>query len=154
MNVKVSQVSADYSTGGQITLSDVVDLAEAGFKTLICNRPDSEVETELHAQFIAAEAHRLGLAFVHNPISMTGLSRANITTQEKAMAEAAGPVFAYCRSGRRSTIAWALMMAGKMPADVIMAATHHAGYQLDALLPQIEALENIHNKKRAAEQAG
>jgi uncharacterized protein (TIGR01244 family) len=137
--MNINQVTKDYAVSDQIVPADLVEIAAAGFTTVICNRPDSENEADLHAQFIEAEAKRLGLGFVINPISNQGLIMENLRLQAKAIADSDGPVFAYCRSGTRSTICWALVQADRMPVDQIIAAAAHAGYQIENMRPQIES---------------
>ncbi|MCA8868740.1 MAG: TIGR01244 family phosphatase [Rhodobacteraceae bacterium] len=138
--MKISLVAPDYSVAGQIAESDLADLAADGFKTIICNRPDAEVDADLHQEFIAAEAKRLGMAFVYNPVSNQGMTMENLTLQAEAIATANGPVLAYCRSGMRSTVVWSLVSAGRLPVDDILAAAAGAGYQIDNLRGQIEAM--------------
>ena len=65
---------------------------------------------------------------------------ANVTAQAQTMAEATGPVLAYCASGNRSSIVWALAQAGKRPVEELVGIPARFGYQLDHLRPQIEAL--------------
>jgi uncharacterized protein (TIGR01244 family) len=47
---------------------------------------------------------------------------------------------AYCASGNRSTVVWALGMAGSLPTDELIARGEKWGYQLEWLRPQIQAL--------------
>jgi len=138
--MNINKVDHNYSVSGQIGEADIATLAGMGFKTLICNRPDAEVESALHAQFMAAEAERCGLTFVYNPISNAGMTMDNLETQATALDTATGPVFAYCRSGMRSTVCWSFLNAKRLPADEIIASAAGAGYQIDNLRPQIEAL--------------
>ena len=63
----------------------------------------------------------------------------NIELQSQMIAAAGTPVLAYCASGTRSSVVWALGQAGKIPADDILAQTQAAGYQLDGLRPLLEA---------------
>jgi uncharacterized protein (TIGR01244 family) len=63
-----------------------------------------------------------------------------VTAQEAAISASTGPVFAYCASGNRSSIVWALANAGKRPMDELVGLPARFGYQLDHLRPQIEAL--------------
>lgn len=135
----VNKLTDSFSVGPQIVAENVADLAAAGFTTILCNRPDGEVPAEQQAAAIAAEAARHGLAFIDNPISPAGLTEENVRLQGTALEEAKGPVFAYCASGRRSSIAWSLSQAGLMSADDIIAATTRAGYQLQDLRPHLEA---------------
>lgn len=39
----IKQLSTNYAVSPQIDAADVVAIARAGFKTIICNRPDMEV---------------------------------------------------------------------------------------------------------------
>jgi len=49
-------------------------------------------------------------------------------------------VLAYCASGNRSSVVWALAHAGKRPTDELIAIPARFGYQLEGLRGQIEAL--------------
>ncbi len=64
----------------------------------------------------------------------------HIETQGQTLAESDGPVFAYCASGNRSSILWALSQAGRVPTDDLIAAGARAGYNLEGMRPQIDAL--------------
>ena len=135
-----NQVEHNYTVGGQIQESDLATIAGAGFKTVICNRPDSEIEPALHVQFMEAEALRLGLNFVYNPISGQGMTQENLQVQASVLAGTNDPVYAYCRSGMRSTTAWALIKAKELPVDEVVACAAGAGYNLDKMRPIIEAM--------------
>ena len=54
----LKQVEHNYSVAGQITEADLVGLKAAGFTTVICNRPDSEIEPALHGEGLAGDAGR------------------------------------------------------------------------------------------------
>lgn len=136
----IKNVAPTFSVAGQITHADMGEIAKAGFKTVICNRPDNEIEADQRAKYMADEAAKLGMVFVYNPISNSGMTLDNLTAQDAALATAPAPVLAYCRSGTRSITCWALMNAGKIATDKIVAVGDNAGYQLEKLRPQIEAL--------------
>ena len=42
----ITQISQDFSVSPQITAADVAEIANAGFKSIICNRPDFEEPTQ------------------------------------------------------------------------------------------------------------
>jgi uncharacterized protein (TIGR01244 family) len=86
----------------------------------------------------AAEA--LGLTFVVNPVIGGALTLDNVRAQKAALDSADGPVLAYCASGNRSSMVWALTQAGKRPTDELIALPARFGYQLEGLRDQIEAL--------------
>ena len=98
------QISDDYSVSGQITADDVATIKAAGFKGVICNRPDNEQPGQPSAAEIREVVEAAGLGFRHVPM----LSGQPVTPQDaeamaKALNELDGPIFAYCRSGARST---------------------------------------------------
>lgn len=124
----------------QLEPGDMAALAAQGVSTVICNRPEVENPPALQAAAMQAAAEAAGMAFVFNPISMGAMTMENVEEQADAMAGAEGTVVAYCASGTRSAVMWALAQAGAMPTDDILAATAKAGYPLDGLRGQIDAL--------------
>lgn len=129
------------SAAPMIDPSDMAALAEAGVTTVICNRPDAEVPPSHQAAAMQAATEAAGMTFVFNPIAGMALTMAAVEEQADAIDGADGKVVAYCASGTRSAILWALAQAGRRGADDILAATAAAGYPLDGLRGQIEQLE-------------
>jgi len=129
-----------YAVSPQIELADLAAVKAAGYVTVIDNRPDGEIPPHLHTAEMRAAAEALGLAFVANPVIGGALTMANVEAQAQAMADSAGPVFAYCASGNRCSIVWALTQAGRRPADELIGVPARFGYNLEHLRPQIEAL--------------
>lgn len=138
----IRALTPDYAVSPQIDLADLPAIKAAGYVTVIDNRPDAEIPAHLHAAAMRAAAEALGLTFVENPVIGGALTMQNVTAQGAAIAASAGPVLAYCASGNRSSIVWALSQAGKRPADELVGLPARFGYQLDHLRPQIEALAN------------
>ncbi|AVO39561.1 TIGR01244 family sulfur transferase [Pukyongiella litopenaei] len=138
MDIRI--VTPRYHVSPQITPQDIPDLAAQGFTLIICNRPDAENPPELHAAQVRAAAEAAGLGFAQLDLTQQTMTPDNIARQTALVDEAEGPVLAYCASGTRCTIAWALGQAGRMPVDDILAATQAAGYALDHLRPTLEAL--------------
>jgi len=132
-----------YAVSPQISPGDLDAIKAAGFAAVICNRPDGEVPPELRAEAIGTAAAAAGLGFIENPVTHAGLDEANVRAQAEAIAEAQGPVLAYCASGTRSTVVWMLGAAPTTAPDELLAAAHGQGYDLEMLRPQLEA---IHRK--------
>jgi uncharacterized protein (TIGR01244 family) len=86
----------------------------------------------------AAEA--AGLQFIANPVIGGMLTMENVTAQAAAIEAATGPVLAYCASGNRSSVVWALAHAGKMPTDDLIGIPARFGYQLEGLRGQLDAM--------------
>ncbi|RMF14515.1 MAG: TIGR01244 family phosphatase [Alphaproteobacteria bacterium] len=123
---------------GQIRAEDVSRLAEEGVRCLVCNRPDDEEPGQPPAAGIRTAAERAGIAFVHLPVA--GLpDLATARRVHSVIRGATGPTLAYCRTGTRSTMLWALGVvdAGEMTIREVLHRAAVAGYDLRALLPQL-----------------
>ena len=134
------ELTPGYSVSPQIALEDVQAAADAGITLMICNRPDAEVPPELSHRAMEEAARAAGMAFVYIPVTNESLTLEQVTQQAELLAEADGPVLAYCRSGTRCSIVWAMGKAGEMPVDEILATTAKAGYQLEGIRPTLETL--------------
>jgi uncharacterized protein (TIGR01244 family) len=136
----IRELTNDFSVSPQVQPSDMAAVAAAGFKTVICNRPDHEVGADVCSAAIRQAAEDAGLAWYENIILGNGMTMDNVVEQGRLAAEADGPVFAYCRSGTRSATAWALAQAGQMPVDEIISTAARAGYDLAPMRAQIAAM--------------
>lgn len=136
----IRRITLDYAVSPQITPDDVATIAAAGFRTILCNRPDIEVPPDLQAAAVRAATEAAGLRFVDNPVTHQTLNAETVAAQNAAMAASDGPVLAYCASGTRSSIVWSLGQAKTLSVDEIMMATAKAGYDLQGMRPQLKAL--------------
>ena len=125
----------------QIGLAEVAEAARAGFGLIINNRPEDESEDQTPGAEIAAAAEAAGLGYVTIPVTHAGFSEAQVTAMAQALASTEAPVLAYCRSGTRSTLLWALAEAsrGQSP-HVLAAAANQAGYDLSPVRTLIDML--------------
>lgn len=141
-DMEIRQITDTYHVSPQIHPDDVETLAKAGFTTLICNRPDAEVPPLVQADAIGAAAQAAGLSFHVLPLTHQTMTPENIAAQDHLIKDAGGPVLAYCASGTRSTVVWALgqAMSQAQPVEDILAAAAAGGYALDGLRPQLELL--------------
>jgi len=97
------QITDDYSVSGQITPDEVAAIKAAGFKSVICNRPDNEQPGQPSADSVKAAVETAGLAFRYIPVISGAMTGDNVADMADALDEMDGPVFAYCRSGTRCT---------------------------------------------------
>ncbi len=131
--VEIRQVTDSFAVAPQITPEDVDQIAAAGFRTLIANRPDGEGGVEQPRMGpIRARAEELGMVFVALPFSGAPTPEV-IERTGSILAEAPAPMLAYCRTGTRSITAWALVHAGQGMSDEIINAAAGAGYDLSSL---------------------
>jgi sulfide:quinone oxidoreductase len=132
-------ITPSFCVSPQITPADVALAAARGFRTLVNNRPDGEAPDQPRASEIeaAARAHGLGYAFV--PVVGANIGEADIDAFRAALDAHDGPVLAFCRSGTRSTMLWALAEARRGDADAVLRAAAHAGYDLAVIAPRVHA---------------
>lgn len=134
----IRKVTNDFSVASQISEADIEDIAAAGFKTIIANRPDGEGGPDQPAiGTLRAKAESLGLAFLALPFS--GAPSSDIADRQGVLiAESEKPVLAYCRTGTRSITAWALSQAGEGTANDVISAASEAGYDLEGLRAKLQ----------------
>ena len=94
-------IDPNFAVAGQIQPDQIDDLAAAGFKTIICARPDNEDPGQPSFRQISAKAEKLGLRTVHIPVS-GGPSDSAVKTMKKTLRDMPKPMFGYCRSGGRA----------------------------------------------------
>ncbi len=129
------------SVSPQITMADLHTAAAQGFKAVICNRPDEEEMGQLSAKEIKFQAEALGMKFAHIPVTHAGFSQLQIDEMVIALSRAGGPVLAFCRSGTRSTLLWALAQAklSHSPDDLAAKAAAQ-GYDLAPIRAMLDMI--------------
>jgi uncharacterized protein (TIGR01244 family) len=125
----------------QITLADVAQAAGQGIRLIVNNRPEGESEDQVSGAEIEQAAKAAGLGYVAIPVTHAGFSEAQVRAMADALAEADGPMLAYCRSGTRSTLLWALAEAsrGGNPS-AIAAQAAQAGYDISPVRAMVDML--------------
>jgi sulfide:quinone oxidoreductase len=125
------------SVTAQIATSDLQAIADAGFKSIICNRPDGEGSDQPGFNEIEEASTCLGLVAHYLPAESGKVTDAQGEAFGKLMDSLPKPVLAYCRTGMRSTTMWALSSAGKVSLPLIIDASAKAGYDMKALVRRI-----------------
>lgn len=135
----VRTLTPRYSVSPQIAVEDVPAIVEAGFKTVICNRPDEEVPPSHQHQALRDAVEAAGLTFEVLPLTHQTMTPENIAKQRKMYEDNQGPVLAYCASGTRCSVIWALGQVGDLGVEDVLTTTARAGYDLSNLRPRLEA---------------
>jgi uncharacterized protein (TIGR01244 family) len=125
----------------QIGLAEIDAAAAQGIKLIINNRPEGESDDQTPGPEIEAAARAAGLGYIAIPVTHSGFSEPQVKAMAEALAAADGPVLAYCRSGTRSTLLWALAEAsrGASPADLELKAAR-AGYDISPVRALVDML--------------
>jgi uncharacterized protein (TIGR01244 family) len=122
------------SVAAQIGVDQVAEAKAQGFTAIINNRPDDEQPGQPAGADLAAAAAAAGLAYTAIPIDHSGFRPESVEAMAEALAAAGGPVLAFCRSGTRSTWAWALARAqAGDDVETLIAKAADAGYDLSGL---------------------
>jgi len=67
--VNFKNLDKDYAVSGQILPAQIPAIAAAGFKSIVCARPDNEDHGQPSFDEVAREAEKAGLQIVHVPVS-------------------------------------------------------------------------------------
>jgi uncharacterized protein (TIGR01244 family) len=116
---------------GQIRPEDVPALKELGVTLIVNNRPDHEDADQPEGDDIEAAAKAAGIDYRHVPIAR-GMGPSDVEAMREAMHSAGdGKLFAFCRSGNRSALAWAVAKSEDgIPSAELNRMANEAGFDL------------------------
>lgn len=104
MSVPINRLSEGLAVAPQLAPADMAAVAEAGYRSVIINRPDHEGGT---AQPTAAEvmqaAREAGLQVVYQPVVSGAMTIEDVQRFKQLLTDLPAPVLAYCRTGTRCT---------------------------------------------------
>jgi len=135
--MQFNKVTDALSVSPQIVPADMAAIREAGFRAVICNRPDGEGADQPGFDEIEAAASAAGLEARYLPVTAGMVRDTDAEAFGQALMELPGPVLAYCRTGTRSATLWSLAEAGRRPVPEILAATRDAGYDMAGVARRI-----------------
>lgn len=147
--VVVSDILAigEFPTPDQIAI-----LAKAGFRSLINNQPDGEVDRFPADAALAATAAKAGLKHAYAPLSSRTPEWEELAGYGEALKAMPAPVYAFCYSGARSAAGAALLMAASQPVEDILSRFEGTGYDLAGLRPWLEDARAIATGAKPAAQ--
>jgi uncharacterized protein (TIGR01244 family) len=127
----IRQLDDKTMVAGQLTPEDLPGLKDQGITILVNNRPDNEDVGQPLSVDMEAAARAAGLEYRHIPIRY-GMGPSDVESMRDALhATGDGKLLAFCRSGNRSTLAWAVARAedGVEPEELHRCA-EAAGFNL------------------------
>lgn len=131
--MQLRTLTEDLSVMPQITAEDVAELARLGFRSIIGNRPEGETPDQPAWDELAAEARRYGLEARQIPVVPSQIGDADVAVFSQALRDLPKPVAAFCRTGTRSTILWALANPDGLPPEERLRMAAEQGYDLSGL---------------------
>ena len=134
-------IDKNYHVSTQIEPHQVAEIAEKGFVKIICNRPDVEVPDSYSSTVMAKLAAEVGIDFEVLELTHQAMNDENVKKQREFFINANGPVLAYCASGTRCSVIWALgeAMSGT-DVNYILDKAAAAGYNLSGLNSSLRSL--------------
>ena len=136
MNLK--PLSPDLSVTPQIEIADVADLAARGLKSIIGNRPEGEAPDQPDWCSLVAEAERHGMSARQIPVVPGQIGPDDVERFADALRDLPTPIAAFCRTGTRSAMLWALANPDGLSVDERIAVAAAQGYDLVPLLDRME----------------
>jgi len=113
----------------QLSTDALPELAASGARRIISNRPDGEDPGQPTAAEMETAAKGAGMAFAWVPV--TGLPGPDQVAAVAQLLADDTPTVMFCRSGMRSTTAWAMAERLKgVDADALKETALRAGYDL------------------------
>ena len=126
----IRKLTPDLAVADQLTLDDLDSVKIAGYKAVVCNRPDEEGEPHAEAESMAKKASVLGLEFRYLPVNGGNITDRDVEQHAAVLAEVPAPALTYCRSGTRCAKLWALAEAGKRDVNTLVEIVAKAGLNI------------------------
>ena len=133
----IRSLAPGLSVTGQLHPDDVVTLKNAGYRAIICNRPDGEGSDQALFADIERAAQQHGMQAHYLPADTSKVSDEQAELFGKLLETLPKPIVAYCRSGMRSTTLWALSQARAQPLEQIVDAAKKAGFDMASVARRI-----------------
>ena len=133
----IKKITDKVSVSAQISVDNISEIKKAGFRAIICNRPDGEGADQPSFGEIEKAAKKAGLIAAYVPVESGMVTDENVSEFGAALKDLPRPVLGYCRSGTRSATLWSLHEAQKRPLAEILAATKVAGYDMNGVARRI-----------------
>lgn len=140
--MSITTLTDQYSVSAALDEAGIAAAAQLGFKSLINNRFDGESPGQAPSEAVAAMAAAHGMTYYHIPVFSGPDPSDDIAALAAALGDAPGPVLAYCLSGKRSVVLWAMaqVRTAVLSPDEVIAACSEAGFDVSGLRPQLDQL--------------
>ncbi len=138
--MELFELTDNLMLAGQVDPDTVPAIAAQGIRSIICSRFDGEAEGQPDFASVERVAAAYGIKAVYLPVNP---SSRPISDEEGAafgelLASLPKPTLAYCRTGARSALLWALSEAPRRPFKEIVLAAMGAGFDLTGWVPRFQ----------------
>ncbi len=102
MSLSIRVVTDDFAVAPQLCAADMAEVARAGSRSVIINRPDFEGGADQpQAADVMAAAQQAGLQIEYQPVTSGAATADDIARFARLLTQLPRPTLAYCRSGAR-----------------------------------------------------
>ncbi len=138
--MNIQRFSENICITAQMAPAELAEVAANGFRSVICNRPEGEDSAQPATAAMRAAAEAQGLAFLAIPVVLGQVSDTDVAAFRDALDELPGPTLAYCRTGTRAAMLWALGHAPELGAETVLKVADEAGYNIAMIRPRLAAI--------------
>jgi uncharacterized protein (TIGR01244 family) len=104
MSFPFHPITDTFAVAPQLSAADMHAVAQAGFKSVIINRPDLEGGPDQPlAQDVMQAAQAAGLQVHYQPVVSGAMTQADVQEFARLLHTLPQPILAYCRTGTRCT---------------------------------------------------
>ena len=129
--MKLAILTPNVTALAQPSVDDIADLADRGYRSIIGNRPEGESPDQPSWLALKAAAAARGMEAVHLPVVASQIDAEDVTDFRDALERLPKPIAAFCQTGTRATLLWALANEGNLTVDERMAIAGRWGYNLE-----------------------
>jgi sulfide:quinone oxidoreductase len=133
----IRTLTPEIAVSPQVRPDDLPAIAQAGYRAIICNRPDGEGADQPGFAEIERAAREQGLVARYLPAESGKVSDEQGRQFGQMLEALPRPVLAYCRTGMRSTTMWALSQASRRTVPDILQRSAAAGHDLKGVIRRI-----------------
>ena len=133
----MKQLTPELSVGPQFEVDEIAELAKRGFKSIIGNRPDNEGPDQPRFEELELVARSHGLQASHIPVIPGQVGPHEVEAFRTALADLPKPIAAFCKTGTRSTMLWALVNPDGLSPEQRVQTAAEQGYDISALRPRL-----------------
>ena len=135
--MEIRPLTDEFAVSPQVDPDHMHEVAGAGFRAVLCNRPDGEEPGQCDYDSVARAAEAEGLQVRWVPIVSGRMTQEALDDFRDALEEMPKPLLAYCRTGTRCTMLWAITQHGRVDDDEIVRRAADAGYDVAGLIAQL-----------------
>ena len=130
--MQVIPVTSKFSIALDVTADAAARAHALGFQSVIGLAPDEEAEGPRPSDLIRNAVEAEGVSFAHQPVVIGLIDDSDIDAFAARLNAASGPVLAYCRSGLRAALMWALAEKSNLGEAAVIDIAARAGFDIAA----------------------